>query len=104
MAEGGANADELVCRHRRSHAASAQNHAPLRAAPSDCVRDRFGVVGIIVVREDFHGAAVDDQVSPLPDDLEERALEREPGMVRPYGYEHDKRDSRNVTGDTCGRI
>ena len=47
MAETGANTGNPIRRHRRAHAAAAQNDAALRAVFAQGCGNGFGIVGII---------------------------------------------------------
>src|SRR6266545_852751 len=87
VADGGADAGDLVGGHAGAHSAAADEHGPLRAPVLHGQGHLLRVVGIIDGRGRVR-AHVDHVVSLLAKGLRHLLLQREAGVVGPDGHLH----------------
>ena len=88
VAERGANAIELVGRHRGADAAAADEHTTIRSVFANRHRDSLRVVRIVVPGDELRGTAIDNVVARGADHVHQPIFQRKPRVIGANGYSH----------------
>jgi hypothetical protein len=99
-----ANAFQFVGAHGGADTAAANRHAPVYFARSNCLRQRYYEIRVIVVSRKLVRSKINNLVPPGENSRDEFLLQREPAVIRGYADVHDSFLSSSLAQRRSGRL